>query len=74
MSNADENREPELLELNKETLQDLDVGSNAGAVKGGGLQVGYMPPTLGCFTPPTLKTVGGASEGCASAACGAVSR
>ena len=30
MSNAEEHREPESLELNKETLQDLDVESNIG--------------------------------------------
>jgi hypothetical protein len=54
--NADEHREPESLELNKETLQDLDVESNAAEVKGGALEVraisdpvpwkGYTPPTL----------------------------
>ena len=66
MSNADEHREPESLELNKETLQDLDVESKVAEVKGGALEVGYTPPTLGGFTPPTLKQM---TYGCVTAAC-----
>ena len=63
--NANEHREPESLELNKETLQDLDVESNAADVKGGALGVIAFsdPVPWKGYTPPTLNTGYSTSKG-----------